>query len=122
MTAQELLDRLTAAGWRIGPNPFPGAWNEADWIGYKRSSGGVECECNEGRPVQIVVEPMYTRPHHFATPLAPTLTVSITGEAGGIWHRIDAYGVSPDDFLTRAAEIECGLVAAWNVLPREVAR
>ena len=72
-----------------------------------------------GTPAQIVV-----RPHRFEHASAPTpsgawesVEVDVTGEASGIWWKLQAYSLKPDELRERLSEIEGALIAAWNAIP-----
>ena len=94
--------------------------NDCNWYAYRRSKlPARECECNDGKPMQIVV-----RPYLFLHASAPTPSgawesceVDVTGEAGGGWWKLQAYSLKPDELRERLPEIEAALIAAWNAIP-----
>ena len=94
--------------------------NGCNWYAYRRSElPARECECNAGKPTQIVV-----RPHLFRHASAPTpsgawesVEVDVTGEASGVWFKLQAYSLKPEELRERLSEIEAALVAAWNAIP-----
>ena len=93
--------------------------NGCNWYAYRRSTlPARECECNEGKPAQIVV-----RPHLFLRASAPTpsgawesVEVDVTGEASGLWWKLQAYSLKPEELRDRLPDIEAALIAAWNAL------
>ena len=109
---QWLLDH----GFRAWPDSFK-RHNECNWYACKASTFSArECECNDGKTMQIVVHP-----HRFSDLQAPSggwegVEVDVVGEAGGVWFRLSAYSLTPDEFCARHLEIERQLIAAWNAI------
>lgn len=114
----DLREWLLAQGFHVSQDMIRD--NGCNWYAYRRSAlPARECECNAGKPAQIVV-----RPHLFHHASAPTpsgawesVEVDVTGEANGIWWKLAAYSLKPDELRERLPEIELALVAAWNAIP-----
>lgn len=88
--------------------------NLCNWYAYKRAEvPSRECECNEGKPIQIVVRPHAYRCHDR---LSETCQIEVIGEAGGLWFQQKAYGLKEKEVRKRYDEIERMLVSAWNAL------
>jgi len=115
----DLREWLKSQGFRVSQDMLPRD-NDCNWYAYRRSEiPARECECNEGKPMQIVV-----RPHLFRHASAPTPSgawesceVDVTGEANGIWWKLQAYSLKPEELRERLGDIEAALVAAWNAIP-----
>jgi hypothetical protein len=109
---------LESQGFRVSQDYFQRD-NGCNWYAYRRSElPARECECNGGETMQIVV-----RPHLFRHASAPTpsgawesVEVGVTGEANGMWFRLMAYSLKPEELRERLPEIEAALIAAWNAL------
>ena len=122
MTDRPLTGCDELRGWLVGQG-FQVAHgslsrdNECNWYAYKRSQiPARECECNDGKPMQLVV-----RPHKVSHPRAPSgawesVDVDVTGEAGGLWFKLQAYSLRHDELRARLGEVESSLIAAWNAL------
>ncbi len=113
----ELRGWLEAHGFRTAYDGLA-LPNECNWYAYKRSALPARCcECNSDKPgAQIVVRPWRTVDARCANGARESAAVSLTGEAGGVWHCIDAYSLSHDVLRAKLGGIERGLVAAWNAL------
>jgi hypothetical protein len=113
MTSNELREALEAREFRFGPNSLRHGGNGVDWYAYRPSSiPARECECNEGKRVQIFVMPysFYLNGH-----LSESCEVELCGEFG-TWWKLRAYGLTFDETVTKIDDIERKLVAAWNAL------
>ena len=112
----ELRAWLEAQGFSSAVNNL-GRDNECNWYAYRRSAiNARECECNDGKPMQVLVTP-----HRVSHPSAPngawqSAEVDVTGEAGGVWFKLKAYSLPHDELVTRLPDIEARLIAAWNAL------
>lgn len=106
-------DELRRLGYRIMVG-WTGEGNECNWYAYKRSQyEGRECECNEGRNIQVVVHPVqYT----FGGRTDRSSEMEVTGEVDGVWFTQKAYGVDLEDMLAGNATLEKKLINAWNAL------
>lgn len=108
---------LATQGYRIARGNLTGIDNACNWYAFKASAiPARECECNEGKGLQVVV-----KPHILTHPGAPngawkSVEVDVTGEAGGVWFRLAAYSISQESLVERLADIEAALVGAWNAL------
>lgn len=110
----ELKPFLEADGFKIGANPIPGRDNLCTWYAYRRSEIEARpCECNDKKRMQIVVNP-----HHYILPghEHQGVEVDVCGEAGGIWFKLQAYSIRPDELPENLHSIERSLIAAWNAL------
>lgn len=87
---------------------------ECNWYAYRRVRiDARECECNDGKPVQIVAKPFA---HWSAENLYETVEFHITGECRSAWFDIKMYSMSAAEFMERISEVEQMLVRAWNAL------
>ena len=110
----DLKQWLVGRGFKCAADSLRSVGNECDWYAYKRTSRpSRECECNDGKPMQIVVKPhAYTndgKTHE-------SVTVEVTGEANAIWFNQSAYSLSPQIVMSRFDDIERMLIDAWNAL------
>ena len=114
---EELKAFLSADGFKGAENHMRSRDNRIDWYAYRRTAiPGIECECNEGKALQIVVEP-----HSYVMPDGrefKSAEVEICGQAGGQWFKLRAYSINADDLPGSLPNIERSLVAAWNALER----
>ncbi len=112
----ELREWLIAHGFRVAHDSLSRD-NECNWYAYRRSAlPARECECNDGKPMQLLVKP-YKFTHHSAPGGAwESAEVDVTGEAGGAWFKLQAYSLKHDELRARLGDIECSLIAAWNAL------
>jgi hypothetical protein len=113
MDLAQLKDWLTAQGFRIASDPCNARDNEVHWYAYRRSElKARECECNDGKPAQIVIKP-------FAYVLVGTrresVEIALTGEYG-VWWQLKAYGMTPAEVPEKLASVEASLVRSWNAL------
>ncbi len=110
----ELKSWLEANGFRTANNSVRDMHNRCHWYAYRRSSiPARECETNEGKACQIVVNP-YTA--EFQGKTLESVEVEVCGEASGIWWKLQAYSLTPDELRERLPEIEQSLIQAWNSL------
>jgi hypothetical protein len=113
----ELRDWLTAQGFRAEFNHLGSRDNGCNWYAYRRSTlPARECECNEGKTVQLVVRPFAYRRLATGHPGFESVEVDVTGEAGGVWFKLTAYSLKHDELRERLDDIEASLIAAWNAL------
>ena len=113
--AEELRGWLTEQGFRCAENPLRYPENGCNWYAYRRSELSARvCECNDDKPgMQIVV-----------TPSEMTLNdtthrgveIELRGEANGVWWKMTAYSLKPEDVPAKLADVERALIAAWNAL------
>ena len=112
----ELREWLIAQGFRVAHDSLPRD-NECNWYAYRRSElPARECECNDGKPMQIVVRPFKYRSPSTMHPEWQSAEVDVTGEAGGAWFKLQAYSLKHDELRARLGDIESSLIAAWNAL------
>lgn len=109
----ELRTWLLTQGFSVAVDSL-GRDNVCNWYAYRRSAlPARECECNDGKPMQIVVRPFaYTS----GTQTWESAEVDVTGEANGVWFKLSAYSLKHDELRTRLSEVEGNLIAAWNAL------
>ena len=88
--------------------------NGCNWYAYRRSAYPArECECNEGKPMQIVIRPFaYT----VGMQSWESAEIDVTGEVRGLWFKLSAYSVQHDELKARLQEIEVRLLDSWNAL------
>ena len=119
----DLRQWLTENGFTISHNIIHVSC-ECNWHAFKRSKlQARRCECNEDKKgVQIVVTPhtftyrRYEQDGTYNNTRQESVKVDITGEAGGVWYELSAYGLTHDEAKNRLTEIETRLVYAWNAL------
>lgn len=105
---------LESEGFRTSNNPTRSLHNQCHWYAYRRSAlPARECETNDGNGCQIVVYPYSTQ---FCGRVHESTEVEVCGEAGGIWWKLQAYSIQPDELRDKLPEIEASLIAAWNGL------
>ena len=54
--------------------------------------------------------------HTFNVDKWQSAEVDLTGESGGVWFKLTAYGLTIEELRARLPDIESNLVAAWNAL------
>lgn len=112
-----LRDWLVAQGWIVTLDAL-GRGRECNWYAYRRAAlEAIECETNDGKPLQIVVWP--SRLWDGKGAWWESASVEVTGEAGGLWYTVKAYSLQHDVLKARLQQIEASLVAAWNAIGRE---
>ena len=108
---------LITQNFRVATNHSQGRANLCNWYAYRRTVlQARECECNDGKPVQLVV-----RPYQFEASLTGgshtgSAEIDVVGEVGGVWFQLKAYSLRHDELCTRLGEIEGMLIAAWNAI------
>ena len=109
---------LLSAGFKVCPTD-PQPYSNCNWYAYKRTDlDAPECECNEGKGTQIVVNPYeidITGTTH------QSVEIDVTGEAGGVWYQLKAYSLNASRLPEALPTIERSLVAAWSALERPAA-
>lgn len=104
---------LDAEGFSFGRQDRRQQMNDCDWYAWRRSNlDARECECN-GPKVQIVINPYSFRMNDYQS---ESVEVDVTGEAGGMWWKLTAYSLKPQEFMVRLPEIEAALISAWNAI------
>jgi hypothetical protein len=112
----ELREWLIAQGFRVAHDSLTRD-DECNWYAYRRSGlPARECECNDGKPMQILVRPFKYRHPSTMHPGWQSAEVDVTGEAGGVWFKLQAYSLKHDELQARLGDIERSLIAAWNSL------
>ena len=109
----EMREWLVTQGFRVAHDDL-NRDNECNWYACRRIAlPARECECNTGKPMQLVV-----RPHKLTHTLGnwESAAVDVTGEAGGTLYKLHAYSLKHDELRERLGEIETSLISAWNAL------
>lgn len=112
---------LTAQGFRVALDDLSHKDNECNWYAYRNSrSPARDCECNYGKPMQIVVHPWRIAAGNGVLRACglESVEIDVTGEVEGRWYQLRCYGIKHDELMTRLHEIEEALIAAWNALRR----
>ena len=93
--------------------------DKCNWIAYKPSAlPARECEGNEGKKTLVVVHP-----YQGFLDESKSAEIDVTGESGGVWFKLSAYGLTDEVMRARLPEIEASLIAAWNaLLPNKVSQ
>jgi hypothetical protein len=109
-----LREWLTLQGFTCLIDALKTQGSECNWYAYRRSKYPArECECNEGKPMQIVIRPFaYTA----GMQSWESAEIDVTGEVHGLWYKLSAYSVPHADLMGRLSKIESKLVDAWNAL------
>jgi hypothetical protein len=116
----EMRNWLAAQGFRLAKDGLQGDLNECNWYAYRRSAiQARECECNDGKPMQIVVRPYKLVHQSIPGGVSESAEVDVTGEAGGVWFKLSAYGLKTNELKERLGDVEAGLIAAWNAIVPE---
>lgn len=111
---KELRDWLDGQGFKFGIDALRDLIEECDWYAYRRTTiQSRECECNDGKAMQIIVKPSQLTIHGKQY---RTATVEVCGEYDGQWWRLEAYGVDVAKLPAKLDTIERQLIAAWNAL------
>jgi hypothetical protein len=109
----ETREWLEHTGFRIAPYKLSFEGNQCDWLAYKPTKlAARECECNEGKRLQIIIFPS----HLILDTDFKKVAVDVTGEAGGVWYKLEAYSLSEEELKSQLPEVEEKLVRAWNAL------
>ena len=107
---------MIAQGFSVAIDPLARD-KGCNWYAYRRSDlPARECEHNGGQHRQLVVRPF--RLEHIGAPGGAweSVEVDVTGEAKGVWFKLMAYSLTPDELRKGLPEIERRLIAAWNAL------
>ena len=113
----ELREWLIAQGFRVAPDGFSREGNECNWYAYRRSAiPARECDCNDGKPMQLVVRPWRIEHRDAPNGAWESAEVDVTGEAGSHWYKLQCYSLKHGELMGRLHEIEVALIAAWNAL------
>ena len=115
-TQDELKSWLESQGFRDYHNGMAFSENRCKWYACKRYPSQYVCELNDDKEgVQIVIWPYEweINGHH-----CKSVEVDLTGEAGGIWYKLQAYSLLWDDLPHKLPEITESLIKAWESLPR----
>ena len=108
----DLREWLILQGFKCSVAPMRD--NGCNWYAYRRSRYPArECECNEGKKMQIVIRPVS---YANETQSWESAEIDVTGEVAGLWFKLSAYSVSPDELKARLQEIEVRLIDSWNAL------
>ena len=84
--------------------------NLCTWYAYRPTElPARRCECNEDKPLQIVIEPWKYNSR-------VSVSVSLTGKVNEIWVDLRVYSLSVNELERRFTAIECMLVESWNVM------
>lgn len=107
---------LESAKFKIAKSPF--VVNDGfNWYAYRATVfPSRECECNDGKSMQIVVHPWRVANASAPNGAWESVDVEVVGEAGGIWYKLQAYSMKHDELMARLPQIEASLIAAWNAL------
>ena len=113
--AEALRDWLTGQGFRCAENRLNYPNNKCNWYAYRRSELSARvCECNDDKPgMQIVVTPRAMVVNGEAY---EGVEVELCGEANGVWWKMTAYSLKPDEVPEKLEGVERALIAAWNAL------
>lgn len=113
MTLEHLKAHLAAQGFRFGKQPLWQTHNECQWYAWRRTSlPARECETN-GNKCQLVVTPYR---YEAGSEEHESVTLDVTGEAGGLWYKLEAYSMKPREAFDQLSAVEAALVRAWNAL------
>ena len=116
---EDLREWLRERGFKVSKDPLGSQGNECNWYAYKRTDHEArECECNEGKRMQVLIRPFSYVLHG---DIHESSEIELTGEVGGLWFTLKAYGVKHAELKKRVEEIERMLIDAWNALlpPRD---
>lgn len=106
---------LEAQGFKVETNHLAARDNLTNWHAFRRAPLAAHCETNDHK-VQIVVTP---HAYHFPGKISSqSVEIDVTGEAGGVWYKLVAYSLKPEEMIAKLPAIEASLVAAWNALKR----
>jgi hypothetical protein len=112
----DLREWVIAQGFKVAENHLLDLSNECNWYAYRRSAlPARECECNDGKPMQLVVKP-FRFANRARDGTWASAEVEVVGEVGGDWFNLSAYGVDPVRLKTELPAIEKRLIDAWNAL------
>ena len=105
---------LATQGFQFSEDGLRNRDNACNWYAYRRSAiPARECELNEGKRMQLVV-----KPHRYRLDGRDfeSVEVDVCGEAGGVWFKLKAYSLKPNELQERLGDAEASLIAAWNAL------
>lgn len=118
----ELRAWLLEQGFRVALDGLSRDGNGCNWYAYRRSAiPARECECNDGKQMQIVVRPWSIAHRNAPGGVHESVEVEVTGEAGSHWYKLQCYSLKSNELAGRLHEIEAALMAAWNALRPNVA-
>ena len=116
----DLREWLTTQGFNVAINHLPARMNLCNWYAYRLTTlQARECECNYGKPVQLVISPyQFEAPWPGGTHTG-SAEIDVVGEVSGGWFQLKAYSLRHDELRERLGEIERRLIDAWNALQPE---
>lgn len=104
---------LAEHGFKFSENRLRSDYNDCDWYAWRRSKLETrECECNDGKPMQIVITPHSMIVDGIAR---ESVEVEARGQYGE-WWKLTAYSLQPSDLPRRLTAVERSLAMAWNAL------
>lgn len=113
----ELRAWLIGQGFRVAHDSLGREGNECNWYAYRRSQIlARECECNDGKPMQLLVRPWRIESRDAPGGAWESAEVDVTGEAGSHWYKLQCYSLKHNELMGRLHDIEAALIAAWNAL------
>lgn len=108
---------LEDMNFKVYEDHFCKEHNLCNWYAVRKTRlENKECECNTDKDVQLVITPYEYFVHGEERCGAE---IDLTGEVGGVWYKLQAYGMQQSELITKLPEIEQSLVNAWNALIRE---
>lgn len=115
-TQDELKDWLQERGFREQKNTLASFEDECKWFAFKRYPSKHNCECNYDKPgIQVVVTPHKWRIHGHQ---GQSVEIDITGEANGIWCKLQAYSLKWEELPDKFDQVTDALIKAWEAIPR----
>lgn len=112
-----LREWLITQNFKVKENHSLGRMNLCNWYAYRRTVlQARECECNDDRPVQLVVRPYQFEAAWPGGTHTGSAEIDVVGEVGGMWFQLKAYSLRHDELCERLGDIEGRLIAAWNAL------
>ena len=110
MSPDGLKSALESAGWRIDNDGLAGE-RTPKWYAWKRGKGLPDCECND-KPPSLCIKPWDMAQFGHGV----SAEIDITGESGGQWYKLQAYGISADTLMDRLPEVTDRLGTAWAAI------
>jgi hypothetical protein len=108
----ELREKLTAAGFKSELDIFRNNLDSCNWYAYRQTALEARLCESSSKPPQIEVK-VYSV---LSSVNCESVEIGLTGERGGTWYKLMAYGRSPRELMIDLPHIEKSLIAAWNAL------
>jgi hypothetical protein len=115
-TQDDIKQWLQEQGFSECKNELAYFEDECKWYACKRYPSKYNCECNYDKDgIQVVVTPHKWRINGHQ---CQSVEINITGEANGIWCKLQAYSLTWAELPDKFDQVTDTLMKAWEAIPR----